>query len=340
MGTLLFYKWNKINELFTLCLSGADNGIKPRDAWVDIMRVLAMLFIMIQHTPTHHSPVTGMTRAGVFFFFMAAGYFLARNYAAASSPVSWLNWKKAALILCAYVFWIFVSMALFGFPSTLLGWMANMGIGHVPLGVILWFLRDLMVFVLISGILFRIPRPCLAVLCLAALIPFSTESSIRLTFQYGDMACNIIHPRGLGAFALGMLLSPYSLKELKDMVEKAWVYVLIVFPAVFAWEVYHRGHESALFLCMGVLWIASCSLLATRYFRKFSSFCARLGPSIFLVYAAHTLVYRFLIRLGLPEGSYWMWGLAVPAVFLVLSGVYFLLGRICPGVLRYIALKS
>ncbi len=304
------------------------------------MRVLSMLFIMIQHAPMHYFPMACMTRAGVFFFFMAAGYFLARKYAAASSPVPWLNWKKAALILCAYVFWIFVSRVVFGFPSTLAGWVANMGIGRVPLGGVLWFLRDLMVFVLISGILFRIPKGCLAVLCMASLILFSTEYSDSLWFYHRDMACNVIHPRGLGAFALGMLLSRYSLKELKDMVGKVWVYVLIVFPAVFAWEVYNRVHESALFFCMGVLWMASCSLLATRYLPRISSFCARLGPSIFFVYAAHILMYQFLIWLGLPEGNYWIWGLAVPAVFLTLSGVYFLLGRICPGVLRYIALKS
>ena len=94
-------------------LSGAGNGIKPRDAWVDVMRVLSMLFIMIQHAPMHYFPMACMTRAGVVFFLMAAGYFLARKYAAASSPVPWLNWKKAALILCAYVFWFFVSMVVF-----------------------------------------------------------------------------------------------------------------------------------------------------------------------------------------------------------------------------------
>ena len=56
---------------------------KCRDPWVDIIRVLAMLLIMIQHTPASHGFTVYATRAGVFFFFMAAGYFLARKYGAA-----------------------------------------------------------------------------------------------------------------------------------------------------------------------------------------------------------------------------------------------------------------
>lgn len=318
----------------------SGNAEKPRDAWVDIMRVLAMIFIMFQHTPTDHDPVAYVVFSGVFFFFMASGYFLARKYAAASSPVPWLNWNKAGLILCAYVFWILVSMIVFGFPSTLAGWVANLGIGRVPLGGILWFLRDLTVFVLISGTLFRIPRACLAILCLASLSLFCTDYFHSLWFYYGDKGWNAIHPRGLGAFALGMLLSRYSLEELKNMAGKIWVYVLIIFPVIFIWEMYSRIHASALSLCMGTLWIASCSLAVTRYFPRAASCCARLGPSVFFVYVGHALVYKLLICMGLPEGNALAWGMAVPAVFLLLSGAYFLLGRLRPQALKYIALKG
>ena len=134
---------------------------KCRDPWVDIIRVLAMLLIMIQHTPASHGFTAYATRAGVFFFFMAAGYFLARKYGGSPAPVPWLNWRKAFLILCAYLFWIFVSMALLGFPADIVKWMTGLGIGRPPLGTVLWFLRDLMVFVLVSGALFRMPRACL-----------------------------------------------------------------------------------------------------------------------------------------------------------------------------------
>ena len=72
---------------------------KCRDPWVDIIRVLAMLLIMIQHTPASHGFTVYATRAGVFFFFMAAGYFLARKYGGSPAPVPWLNWRKAFLIL-------------------------------------------------------------------------------------------------------------------------------------------------------------------------------------------------------------------------------------------------
>ena len=313
---------------------------KCRDPWVDIIRVLAMLLIMIQHTPASHGFTVYATRAGVFFFFMAAGYFLARKYGGSPASVPWLNWRKAFLILCAYLFWIFVSMALFGFPADLVKWMTGLGIGRPPLGTVLWFLRDLMVFVLVSGALFRMPRACLLILSMASLVLFSTSNSLYLSFEYMDKVFCVIHPRGFGAFALGMFLCRYSLEELKNAVGKAWLYVLMVFPVIFIWEMYSTVQESALSLCMGVLWLASCAFLMMRYFPGISSFCARLAPSVFFVYAAHALVYECMLRLGFPRGSFWIWGMAVPLVFLALSGLYFLLARMCPAVLKYIALKN
>ncbi len=133
-------------------------------------------------------------------------------------------------------------MALFGFPSTLLGWMANMGIGHISAGSNFMVPKGLNGFCTDFGHIVPDSETLPGRSLPSRPDPVqSTESSIRLTFQYGDMACNIIHPRRIGRICLNV--SPYSLKELKDMVEKAWVYVLIVFPAVFAWEVYNRGHE-------------------------------------------------------------------------------------------------
>ena len=137
-----------------------------------------------------------------------------------------------------------------------------------------------------------------------------------------------------------MFLCRYSLEELKNAVGKAWLYVLMVFPVIFIWEMYSTVQESALSLCMGVLWLASCAFLMMRYFPGISSFCARLAPSVFFVYAAHALVYEGMLRLGFPRGSFWIWGMAVPLVFLALSGLYFLLARMCPAVLKYIALKN
>lgn len=61
---------------------------------------------------------------------------------------------------------------------------------------------------------------------------------------------------------------------------------------------YSTVQESALSLCMGVLWLASCAFLMMRYFPGISSFCARLAPSVFFVYAAHALVYEGMLRLG------------------------------------------
>ncbi|WP_302014183.1 acyltransferase family protein, partial [uncultured Akkermansia sp.] len=151
-----------MNELSSLAWSDRCGSVKPvkkfRDPWVDIIRVLAMLVIMFQHTPTSHAPLDYVTSSGVFFFFIAAGYFLGLKYERSPFPVPWLNWRKASLILSAYLFWIFISMLVFGFPSNLVDWVTNLGIGRFPVGVVLWFLRDLMVFVLISGILFRVPR--------------------------------------------------------------------------------------------------------------------------------------------------------------------------------------
>ena len=313
---------------------------KRRDPWVDIIRVLAMLLIMVQHTPVSHDPVIYPTRTGVFFFFMAAGYFLGRKYGDSPAPVPWLNWRRASLILCAYLFWIFVSMAVFGFPTDIVKWMTSLGIGRPPLGTVLWFLRDLMVFVLISGVLFRMPRACLLILSMTTLVLFSTSNSLYLSFGYMDRIFCVIHPRGFGAFALGMVLCRYSLEALKHAVGKVWLYVLMVFPVIFVWEMYNTVQESALSLCMGVLWLASCALLMMRYLPGISAFCARLAPSVFFVYAAHALVYECLLRLGLPRGTLWIWGMTVPLVFLTLSGMYFLLARMCPAVLKYIALKN
>lgn len=94
---------------------------------------------------------------------------------------------------------------------------------------------------------------------------------------------------------------------------------------------YSTVQESALSLCMGVLWLTSCAFLMMRYFPGISSFCARLAPSVFFVYAAHALVYECMLRLGFPRGSFWIWGMAVPLVFLALSGLYFFTGADVSG---------
>lgn len=331
-----------MNELSSLAWSDRCGSVKPvkkfRDPWVDIIRVLAMLVIMFQHTPTSHAPLDYVTSSGVFFFFMAAGYFLGLKYEKSPFLVPWLNWRKASLILSAYLFWIFISMLVFGFPSNLVDWVTNLGIGRFPVGAVLWFLRDLMVFVLISGILFRMPRSCLAIFSLTALVLFSTRDPLCL--EWMGRTCCVIHPRGLGAFAFGMVLCRYSLVDMKNFIGKVWIYVLVMFPAVFIWEMYNNISASALSLFMGVLWLSSCALLLTRYFPRIAAFCAHLGPSIFFVYVSHALVYEGLFKLGLPKATYWVWGIVIPLVFLTLSGLYFLLGRICPAVLKYIALKN
>lgn len=299
-----------------------------------------MVSIMFQHTPTQHEILFYTTGAGVFFFFVAAGYFMGKGYAKGMSPVPWLNVRKVLPFCFAYVFWVLVSMACLGFPDSLLGWLANWGIGSSPCGTVLWFLRDLMIFVLVSGALYRLPAACLAVLCMTALIVCNSVGNLNLGWDLPVIHKTFVftHPRGLGAFALGMLLSRYSIGEMKAVVERIGRYVLVAFPFVFWWEACNPVSESALSMVFCILWLASVALWLLKCFPRAAGCLARLGPSVFLVYVAHALVFHLLMGWGVPRGIWWPWLLIVPCVFALLSGVYVLLRRYCPVVLKYVAL--
>ncbi len=70
-----------------------------------------------------------------------------------------------------------------------------------------------MVFVLVSGALFRMPRACLLILSMASLVLFSTSNSLYLSFEYMDKVFCVIHPRGVEHLPLACFCAVIPLKS-------------------------------------------------------------------------------------------------------------------------------
>lgn len=281
-----------------------------RIEWVDIARLWAMIFILIQHSPLS-SEVKGITEffhqsSWVQFFFLLSGYFLAKK------PIrQLLDVSRAKFLLYPYLFWAILYLILNGIPEMIAAWKdgglsgwthffitQGLGIGGKPLNLPLWFLRDLALFSLLSPLFLRLPWS-VRVGFTAFIICFPSHYLI-------PQACEFTLPwfQGLRLFCLGMLLAPFSLSSIRHYAFSrplawAWVIVSLIISAL---QIIFPGHYGEVSTLLGISALIGLSILTTEYFPQLGHKMAQLAPCIFLIYASHITLITLIFKVAIPLG--------------------------------------
>ncbi len=332
-----------------------------RVAWVDIARVFTMLCTMLTHSPVLIELKRKMWFTGsgrMCLLFVVAGYFMARSKSA--SPGWFPQAGRAKRMILAYVFLIVLYIVLLGWtpywnwqvldplfsgnPGETLDVLERLfGIGDQPPGPF-WFLRDLIILTLAcQGFVWLKGKGWLLLICLA-LLCFGKElacNHFRIMGEY-----QVIHPREIAFFALGVCLSSISLHEMGEYIRKRSVLIMVTAFVLLYYEWKTISHPSPMGIIFYMLAVCTVALFVERKWPVAGRWIAGLGESVFLVYVLHMLFISLiwqLVKLWYknPEAMLpgWAWFLIVPVLYL---GIHYLgmgIKKISPRLFDIIAIR-
>lgn len=335
-----------MSSIYTVQPSG------KRDVFIDVARLLTMLFIIMGHVNirTPHGEgwssslcmlVSFTACCGVPFFFFMAGYF--------SKPVSGgLNWRRTWEIFRSMVFWCIVGYfwfgALLGREYTFLGEEGILGVlgawnsVSTPGSWDCWFLKVLLPMVLVSGLLHRLKSAILLCLaCLSALLGAADCEGEWLPYFFSSKALS-----GLSYFLCGLLIRRgMGISEISSWIGHIYTYVIGV-----TWFVVGVGILSALagfhslivfvpgnFVSdiWGIIYVLSLSKALCVILPRFSNWFGAFGAGVFFIYMVQEMLViqcRWLFTLHpVNKHAYAM----VPfGIFAVLMLGYWLVRRYMP----------
>ncbi len=297
-----------------------DDIRNERLGWVDAARIPAMLFVIVQHIPLecpwNDSPLT----SSLALFMILAGYFAAPRLAALPQVWGGYAGRRVVKFLRPYLVWNVIylaGMVMCGggvLPASLVEWIGVFGVGNEPVLVPLWFIRDLMVFLLLGALLVRCPRWVLIAAALAGLcfLPAGGGEAWAKPYMFGD-------------FCLGMLAAgiPGLPGRWRALPLRFHVGLVAFYACVAGYSAYVKGVVYGPLTVPGVLALLSMGILLDRLpCRALLQTCAR---GTFFIFCFHTFVIVQL-KMFLPEGSQW-WLAAVPVIYGVSLTVYVLISR-------------
>lgn len=289
--------------------------------WVDTARIPAMLFVIIQHIPLvcpwNDSPLT----SSLAFFMLLAGYFAGPRLAA--SPQVWSGYagRRVVKLMGPYLAWNAIYLAGMlvtgeeSLPATLTEWAHVFGLGHEPLLVPLWFIRDLAVFMIVGSFLVRGPCWVLVAAALAGLCFLPVGAGGEFWPK----------PHMFGNFCLGMLAASVpGLPGRWKALPIGFHFGLVAFYFCLAgYSAYADGVVYGPLTVPGILALLSMGILLDRLpCRRMLQTCSR---GTFFIFCFHTFVIVAL-KFVLPVGSFW-WLAAVPVIYGASLVVYLLVRR-------------
>lgn len=332
----------------------------PRVAWVDVARVLTMLCTMLTHAPVVYALKRGMWFTGsgrMCLLFLVAGYFMGKSREGRS--VYFPHTSRAFRMLWAYIILIALYVLFLGWTPywtwqvldpLLSGSIEEkfdvierlFGIGDQPPGPF-WFLRDLILLTLMCGGLVYLRNKGFLLLISLSLLCFGTELACN-HFRIG--VYQMIHPREIAFFSLGVCLSPIALSVIADFLNKRGIAILLLTVAVLIYEWNTRDHPSSLGIVFFMLSTCVVALGIERFLPAFSKWMAGLGQTVFLVYVLHMLFISLIWHLVrqwnhdpsamLPE---WSWFVIVPVMYLGIHYFGMLIKKLSPGLFALIAIR-
>ena len=314
-----------------------------RDAFIDVARLLTMLFIIMGHVNirTPHGAgwssslciLVSMTAfAGVPFFFFMAGYF-------ARPAGGVLNWRRARQIFCSMLFWCIVGYfwfgALLGEEYKLSGGLLNV-LGpwnsvSTPGSWDCWFLKVLLPIVLVSGLLQRLHSAGLVVLaCLAGVL---SASNYELAFLPWFLSAKSFS--GLSFYVCGILARRgMTIAELSNLIGRVYPYVIgatIPLAGVHCFWPHIFVQGSFVADVWGIIYVLSVSKAICVLLPRFSAWFASFGTGVFFIYMVQEmLVIQCRWFFTLHPISKHAYALVPFGIFAVLMLGYWLLRRYTP----------
>ncbi len=334
--------------------SKGEVRIGHRIIWIDVARFIAMVSVALQHCcGVAYASNSVLNCGAVALFFVLAGYF------SVSKSTGWLDWKRCRLFLVPYVLWNIIAFVMVNIVAFVLFNNVGMrGVGDVfanlwealtrqplPCNAALWFLRDLMLYVLFVPLFRRLSKSVLVAVILGLLVSaYLLDPNARM-FEGLSLGDGIRVPnwRGCGFFCMGILLSQIPLGELRGFLFGKRRYsvtlasVLLVPLVACAGWIYYLILSDMILLasCYGLLGFAC---LIEDMLPSVARWMARFGPSIFLFYAVHGPVFRcfhllYIKCFGVVYLPFWLPWLMIPAFFIVCSWCYYACRRFAPFML-------
>lgn len=307
---------------------------RPRVAWVDSARCLAMFFIMWLHVGDAPLWLGHPVGGAICLFFVLAGYFMPITPETAA--------RRALLMGLAWVLWSLISFGLYRAlaPENPWSWQQIIGYGVAAFNAPLWFLRNLCIYQLIIAalIVLRILPRCNWLL-LAILACFTYVSELpqheNLRFDW------------LSAVLLGYCMKSISLSQIEQWLrENVWYIVCGIAILLLQREYYmqYAREESlkyyrvsiplvhvsqALLLCLAALGIS-------RWLPRLNKLMALAGSCMMFTYVSHSLLYAPIYHYNLPR---WCGFAYAAAGIALLTLLYRVLAARLPRTMRVLTLR-
>lgn len=262
--------------------------LSARSVWVDVARVLAMLFIvpLHQYLGGEADNLQFAANGSLCAFFFLSGYFQQKGTWASS-------FKRAGILYLCYYAWALVSYLL----NMKLAW-PNLEEMEAMLycggaGGVYWFLRSLCVMVLFGAIFARL-NDVYKLITLFVLFFACVSSTIQdqpHIFKHLEVSafvfCLGIYAQRMPLPSLGGALLPFR-KGINIAVSLA---ALLIFCTLLA-RAYTAGpllpHKAILLIAMAVAWVLLVlSYAAEQYLPSLAHSIAKCGPAAVLVYVIH-----------------------------------------------------
>lgn len=277
----------------------APFAARPRVAWVDSARCLAMFFIMWLHVGEAPFWIPRPVGGGICLFFLLAGYFMPRDAAKAARRALWLG--------LAWVIWSALTFGLYllVWPGLEWTWARVLGYGAASYNTPLWFLKNLTIYQLIIAGLAAIrllPRANWLLVVVLASLSYVKEPAQHEALRFDWMV----------AVMLGYSLRSISLNRMEQWLKEHLWYVLAaiafillqreLYPLFVKWQglSYYRCSLPVAQLCYAVL-MCLAAMGLERYLPRVNGWLATAGGCMMFTYVAHTLLFAIIYHFNLPR---------------------------------------
>lgn len=341
-------------------MSGCTPPLNGRNKFIDVARLLAMLFIIIGHTnirtPVQMGPSPALnilclaTLSGhVSFFFFLAGYF-------AKSVPGGINWKRAWDIFVSLLFWCFIGYFWFGvlhqlesgnsvnvkelINSQVFGILGAWDSVGTPGSWDCWFLKVLIPLVLVSPMLMRLPVFCLlGIVASAVILGYAGYPGGGLPYvMHTESVC------ALAYYVFGIGLRRYvTLGQLEAFVGRVYYWfipltIVLLVLHVSWYKIFER--ESIITVLWSIVYVLSLSKLLTVVVPNTANWFASFGPGVFFIYMVQEmLVIQCRWYFAVHPIHRHAYALVPFAIFAVLMCGYWLIRRYLPWACGLLSLQ-
>lgn len=287
-----------------------------RLSYIEVARLIATLIVIMQHVPCGPWGANEwLIGPALALFFLLSGFFNAQKLAQLDGV--WL-WGRMKGLMMPYLFWCFVYWSGTCFSWEDGGILRVLGLGYAPLLTPMWFLRDLMIFTLLSFLLqkWRVVLYVLGVSCLF-INRWDDTMAWPSPYMFGDYVVGLI----FGTYA------PKLLEKFRNL--PCMVHLVLVISAVSLLICHCYPSLVSVRSCLWLIVLAILSLpvLLEQFMSSIFRRCCHYAEASFFVYCTHILILICMMPLMCVVLCWWpsaekIWWLLVPLIYWAGYGLY------------------